>query len=215
MKTPRFLRLTLLVFFALFVLFNSSPAQHFIQMTDQQWVELALDMIRKGVQQQDTTKVFMVCAPEVSIKGERSESKASLSRKLESIFDNSAKRKSQLEKPAFSRGDNPLYLSNFWDFDILDPEIKIEGDSAMVECELVLWGAPSTQGSDQRGRRTKESFVFKMPPEIEKAPPSGDYRMWPASPSGKKQMGSLRSWKLVRLENLLDFLNDEINSPHE
>lgn len=215
MKTPRFLRLTLLVFFALFVLFNSSPAQHFIQMTDQQWVELALDMIRKGVQQQDTTKIFMVCAPEVSIKGERFESKASLSRKLQSIFDDSSKRKSQLEKPAFSRDDNPLYLSNFWDFDILDAQIQIEGDSAMVDCELVLWGAPSTQGSDQRGRRTKESFVFKMPPEIEKAPPSGDYRMWPASPSGKKQMGSLRSWKLVRLENLLDFLNDEINSPHE
>jgi len=161
MKTPRFLRLTLLVFFALFVLFNSSPAQHFIQMTDQQWVELALDVIRKGVQQQDTTKVFMVCAPEVLIKGERFESKASLSRKLQSIFDNSAKRKSQFEKPAFPRVDNPLHHSNFWDFDILDAQIQIEGDSAEVECELVLWGARSTEGGRPERQKNEGELCFQ------------------------------------------------------
>lgn len=220
MKSPRFRRSTLLFFIALLVLFNSSFAQHFVKMTDQQWVELALDMIRKGIQQQDTTKVFMVVAPEVSIKGEMNESRANLNRKLQTVFDNAYKRKTHLEKPAFPRGDNPLHLSNFWDFDILDIEIKIEGDSAVVECELVLWGAPPGKGSTQAGKRTKERFVFKTPPEVDKGPPPGDrfdklttsYGMWPAPPSGKKRMTKIRSWKLVSLENLLGFLDGEIDS---
>jgi|GEM_PF-991805 len=238
MKSPQLRRLTLLLFFVFFVLFNSSLAQHFVKMTDQQWVELALDMIRKGIQQQDTTKVFMVVAPEVMVKGKGIESKAILSRKLQTIFNNSYKRNNQLEKPSFPREDNPLHLSNFWDFDILDPQIKIvgdpaeggNGDSAVVDCELVLWGASAAKGSDRtvgdpaRGgsRRTKERFVFQTPlrqaqggeqsrttPEVEKAPPSGDYRKWPAAPSGKKRISSIRSWKLVSFENLLDFLNGE------
>lgn len=53
------------------LLFSFSFAQHFVRMTDQQWIELALDMIRKGIQQEDTTKVFMVFAPQVLVKGER------------------------------------------------------------------------------------------------------------------------------------------------
>jgi len=218
MKSSRFRRLTLMISLALFVLFNSSLAQHFVKMSDKQWVELALDMIRKGVQQQDTTKVFMVVAQEVWVKGEKVESKATLSRKLQTIFDNSHKRKTQLQKPDFPRADNPLHLSNFWDFDILDPKIKIEGDSAVVDCELVLWGAPYVKGSDWTSRRTKERFVFITPPEVEMPPPSGDrfdklttsYHKWPAPPSGKKRISSRRNWKLVGFEKLLDFLNGGI-----
>lgn len=74
---------------------------------------------------------------------------------LQAIFDNSSKRKLLLKKPSFPREDNPLHASNFWDFDILDPDIKIEGDSAIVDCELVLWGALPLKGSKQAGRRTK------------------------------------------------------------
>ena len=33
------------------ILFTSSFAQHFIRLTDEQRIELALDMIRKGIQQ--------------------------------------------------------------------------------------------------------------------------------------------------------------------
>ncbi|MFQ6002936.1 MAG: hypothetical protein ACE5KJ_04245, partial [Candidatus Zixiibacteriota bacterium] len=69
------------------ILFNFSFAQHFIRMTDEQWIQLALDMIRKGVQQQDTTKIFMVVAPEVSVKGKGVKPKAALSIKLQTIFD--------------------------------------------------------------------------------------------------------------------------------
>ena len=38
-------------------------------MSDQQRIELVLDMVRKGVHQQDTTMVVMVFAPVVWVKG--------------------------------------------------------------------------------------------------------------------------------------------------
>jgi hypothetical protein len=207
------------------ILFTSSFAQHFLLMTDEQWIELALDMVRKGIQQQDTTKVFMVFASEVSVKGKSTEVKGNLTTNVQAIFDNSSKRKIQIEKPSFPREDNPLHSSNFWDFDILEPKIKIVGDSAIVDCELVLWGAPPEKGSDRAGRRIKERFVFKVPPKIEQPPPSGDGGRWPiglsgkhtlARPtSGKNQVSSIRSWRLAGFENLLDFLNGEIEGSHK
>jgi len=203
------------------LLFTLSFAQHFVRMNDQQWIELALDMVRKGVQQQDTTKVFMVFAPQVCVNGRSLEVEANLPSKLQTIFDNSSKRKVLIEKPPFPRADNPLHFSNFWDFDILDPQIKIEGDSAI----LVLWGAPPVKGSKQAGKRTKERFIFKSPPKIEQTPPSGDLGKWPTPASGvnrtvrfygKMQNSSIRSWQLIGFENLLDFLSGEVNlSPKE
>ncbi len=210
MMTPKFRKYIVLILIFVCILFNFSFAQHFIRLTDEQRIELALDMVRKGIQQQDTTKVFMVFAPQVSVKGRSTLVKGNLTKNVQAIFDNSFKRKIQLEKPSFSREDNPLHLSNFWDFDILDPHIKIEGDSAVVECELVLWGASPAKGSERTGRRTKERLVFKSPPEVGKAPPSGEYRKWPTTPLGKKRMSSIRSWQLVGFENLFDFLNGEI-----
>ena len=158
----------------------------------------------------------MVFAPQVLIKGKSTEVKGNLTSTLQAIFDNSSKRMLLIEKPSFPREDNPLHFSNFWDFDILDPKIKIEGDSAIVDCELVLWGAPPVKGTDQAGRRTKERFIFKVLPKIEQPPLSGDYHKWPTPTSGKKRASSIRSWKLVGFENLLDFLNGEVNlSPKE
>jgi hypothetical protein len=197
------------------IISGTSLAQHFVSMTDEQSIELALDMIRKGIQQQDTTKIMKVVANEVLLKDGTIELKSDLSRKFQNVFDNSHKRKIQLQKPAFPRADNPLHLSNFWDFDILNPKITIEGDSAVVECELVLWGAASAQDSYQKGKRTKERFVFKMPPEVEGLQPPGEYHSLPLSPSGKKGMDSKRCWKLVTTETLFNFLNNEIEKPRE
>jgi hypothetical protein len=198
------------------ILFNYSFAQHFIKMTDEQKIQLALDMVRKGIQQQDTTKVFMVFGPQAWVKGKSTEVKGNLTKTLQGIFDNSSKRKTQIEKPSFPRADNPLHFSNFWDFDILDPEIKIvgdsaegwKGDSAIVDCELVLWGAAAQKGSEQLGRRIKERLIFKIPPEVEQPPLSGEYHKW--SLPGKSETKRTRSWQLVGVENLFDFLNGEI-----
>jgi hypothetical protein len=208
MTITRFRKWIVLISFFVCILFNFSSAQHFIQMTDEQWIQLALDMVRKGIQQQDTTKVFMVVAPEVSVRGEGIETQASLSRKLQIIFNSSYKRDNQLKKPYFPRADNPLHLSGFWDFDILDPKIKIVEDSAIVDCELVLWGAPPDKRNDLTGKRAKERLIFKVPPEVRQPLPPGEYHEWPAS--GKKQVTRIRSWQLVGFENLLDFLNGAI-----
>lgn len=201
---------TLLFLLLSLVISGTSLAQHFVSMTDEQSIELALDMIRKGIQQQDTTKIMKVVANEVSIKDGTIQLKSNLSRKFQNVFDNSHKRKIQLQKPTFPRADNPLHLSNFWDFDILDHKITIEGDSAVVECELVLWGAIPEEDSKKNGKRITERFVFKTKtqPNIQKLP--GEYNRWPTSQTGNKGMGIIRSWKLVSTQKLLYFLKGEI-----
>jgi hypothetical protein len=215
MKKLQLARPSLLFIVAFVVFCSPSLAQHFVKMTAEQRIELALDMIRKGIQQQDTTKILMVLAPEISTKGAVMKSRADFSRELQTIFGSSHNRQIALQKPAFPRTDNPLHLSNFWDFDILDPKITIEGDSAVVECELVLWGALPGKGSRERGSRVKERFVFKTPPEVQGPSPPGEYHRLPVSPSGKKDMASIRSWKLVASDTLSSFLNNEIEKPRE
>ena len=214
MKKLQLARLSLLFFLALFVLSGSSLAQHFVRMTDEQRIELALDMIRKGIQQQDTAKVLMVLAPEVSIKGAVMKSRADFSRELQTIFGSSHNREIALQKPAFPRADNPLHLSNFWDFDILDPKITIDGDSAVVQCQLVLWGSAPDDRSRQRARRTDEKLVFRTPPPDTRAR-SLDAHGWPASPSGKNRDTSFRGWKLEGFDGLLHFLTGELDRSHK
>jgi len=69
MRTFRKSLIPALIFLLLqFLSFQVSLAQDFINMNDQQWIELAIDMIRKGVQQQDTAKISMVSAPKIQLK---------------------------------------------------------------------------------------------------------------------------------------------------
>ena len=215
MKKPVLFKLGPLLFFLFFVLLNSPSAQDFVSLTDEQWIELALDMIRKGIQQQDTAKILRVVSPGAFVGGQEAQPMERLSLRFQRVFNNSHQRTNRLQKPTFLRADSPLHLSNLWDFDILDPKIEIDGDSAVVECELVLWGAVPAEGSDRAARRTKERFVFRTPPNVEEALPSGDYHRRPASSFGEKQEASTRSWKLVRSESLLDFLNEEIDRARE
>jgi len=204
--------------FTILITVQFSSAQHFVKMSDQQRIELALDMIRKGVQQEDTTKVFMVFAPQVLVKGKNTEQKRDLTKRLQAVFDNSSERKSAvggLERPFFPREDNPLRFSNFWDFDILDPGITIKGDSAFVDCELVLWGAPRNKASPSAGARTSERFVFISPPKVQPATIPEDSRRWPQAPSQKKFTSSRKSWRLVGYESLLEFLENQVKTNTE
>jgi hypothetical protein len=215
MKRPVLSKLGSFLFVLLFLLINSPFAQDFVSLTDEQWVELALDMIRKGIQQQDTTKILRVVSAGALVGGQEAQPMERLSFTLQSIFNSSHQRANRLQRPAFPRADSPLHLSNLWDFDILDPKIEIDGDSAVVECELVLWGAAPATGSSRAGKRAEERFVFRRPPDVEKTPPSGDYHRRPVSSFGGKQKASTRSWKLARSESLLDFLSEAIASPRE
>lgn len=43
------------------LLFNSTSAQHFINLTDKAKIEMGLNLIRKGIQEKDTTMVLDAC----------------------------------------------------------------------------------------------------------------------------------------------------------
>lgn len=215
MKKPVLFKLCPFLFLLLLLLVNSPSAQDFVSMTDEQWIELALDMIRKGIQQQDTTKILRVVSPGAFVGGQEAQPTERLSFRFQRVFNNSHQRTNRLQKPGFPRADSPLHLSNLWDFDILDPKIEIDGDSAVVECELVLWGTAPATGSNSAGKRAKERLVFRRPPDVEKTPPSGDYHRRPVSSFGEEREASTRSWKLGRSESLLDFLSEAIDSPRE
>jgi len=184
-------------------------------MSEEQRIELALDMVRKGVQQEDTTKVFMVFATQVVVKGKNIEQKANLTKRLQAIFDNSTERKLAAggpEKPFFPREDNPLRFSNFWDFDILNPGITIKGDSAFVDCELVLWGAPRNKASPNAGSRAKERFVFISPPKVQPVTVPEGSQQFPAPPPGQSLIARSKAWQLVGFESLLEFLEDQVKT---
>jgi hypothetical protein len=185
-------------------------AQHLVKMSDQRWIELALDMIRKGVQEEDTAKVFVVFAPQVVVNGKEIEEKGDLTTRLQTVFDNSGQRQMALARPTYPRADNPLRASNFWDFDILDPQITIKGDSAFVDCELVLWGAPKDVKSQENGRRVSERFVFYSPPKVQQAAISDSSFRFPPPPPGKNATGGPRGWQLVGYESLVEFLEDQV-----
>ncbi len=187
--------------------FRLTSSQHFVKMSDQQWIELALDMIRKGVQQQDSLKISMVSAPSVFVKQQSIKVNGVLTKKFQDIFNNSSKRKLSLHKPLFNQ-PNPLTSSNFWDFDIVNLETKIIGDSAIVDCELVLWGATPLPGSKETGRRAQEKFIFKSPPRIPNLIPTNEE----GGAFGNKDTKLNRTWQLVGFENLLEFLNLSIEN---
>lgn len=203
MRTFRKSLIAALIFLLLqFLSFQVSLAQDFINMNDQQWIELAIDMIRKGVQQQDTAKISMVSAPKIQLKQQSIEMSGVLTKKFQDIFDNSAKRKLSLRKPLFKQ-PSPLTSSNFWDFDIVNLKVKMMGDSAIADCELVLWGAPPVPGSMEAGQRTEERLIFKSPPQTPRDPSTNEE----GGTFGNKGAKLNRTWQLTGFENLLDFLN--------
>ncbi|HWR82812.1 MAG TPA: hypothetical protein VN285_05890 [Candidatus Deferrimicrobium sp.] len=185
-------------------------AQHLVRLTDEQWIEMSVDLIRKGVQEEDTTKVFMAAGSELTVKGGGIQTKTALAGRLQAVFDQSSERTILLQRPLSSREDHPVNYSNFWDFDILDSRISISGDSAYVDCELVLWGAPSNEKGMGPGVRTSEQFVFISPPPVPRQPVGiGSSRF--TVPAGKKSaVTGRRSWQFVGMEHLVEFLESQI-----
>jgi hypothetical protein len=195
---------------AVSLLCELSKAQYFAKMSDERWIELALDMVRKGMQEQDTAKVFMVFAPKVLVKGKDLSEKADLVQRVQTVFDNSSSRRLLLDRPSLPGENDPRRLSNFWDFDILEPKITIKDDSAFVDCELVLWGATPDGEGRQHGRRVKERFIFYSPPRVELTTLPEDSRRFPESPPGKN-ITHTRGWQLVGYESLVEFVENQVN----
>lgn len=171
---------------------QATQAQHFAVLSEEDCIELSLDMIRKGVQQEHVDRVMRVMGENVTINGVETKSDNEIAQDLNQVFANSSQR-SAVEMPSSAaRGGSPAFDSNLRDFDILSPSITIRGDSAFVDCELVLWYAV-TDSLARTGSRTTEQLVFWSPA----------HGQWDKTTS----RDPLR-WRLVGCTNLFDFLSD-------
>jgi len=183
------------------------PAQHFLLMTDEERIELNLDKLRKGIQQQDASKLNKAFGSEVTMEGEKARLKDKIIERFESLFEKSGERKVVLKRPSFPEKNNPLRNSNLWDFDIVQPTIEIVGDSAFVECELVLWG---TMVKGHVGVRQKERLAYAIPQSYQKVPLPEGYQEWPQTTTEGNTTPHNRQWHLVGFEHLIDFLESHI-----
>ena len=190
---------------------QTAMSQHFVKMNDTRFIELAVDMIRKGVQQEDTAKLLMVLAPEVSIRGDRVSQRSDLAAEVEAMFAISFRRPQAIEKAPSVRYDSPLRESGFWDFDILEPRITIDGDTAVVNCRLVLWAAPTADRADKTGDQVSERFVFAVCRKQRDDIDSGGSGVWPA-PLWGRPASAPRSWALVGCDSLFGFLEKSLKS---
>ena len=62
-------------------------AQEILLMDDEKYIELALDMIRKGVQQEDTTQLSTVIGPGMLVRGENLLSRYDLTARVQAVFN--------------------------------------------------------------------------------------------------------------------------------
>jgi len=210
--------LAILIVFSFFINAGIS-AQHVQVLSDRDWIELSIDMLRKGVQEEDTAKIVRALAPVVTIAGEGVTERDSLTRRFKGIFDNSDQRDFRLDRPNYSRIDNPRHTSDSWDFDILEPQITINGDTAIVECVLVLWGAPPDGITQGPGRKVNERLIFVAQPEmvfgdsgqhiVEAADGSQitiERLSWPGRSSLNRADNSRQRWELAGMQQTLQFL---------
>ena len=172
------------------LVFSQVLQAQILNLTDEQCVELSLDLIRKGIQQEDTNKVNTVLGPNVLVRGVDILTKGSITQNFGQIFANSSKRVRAKGVREVSSDNSGLKNSNLWDFDILSPNITIKGDSAFVECELVLWGAVSGDIT-KVGTRMSERLVFHSP--------------YQGQTSNTASRNPFR-WKLVGCNNIFEFL---------
>ena len=173
-----------------------SQAQYLLNVPDKGSVELSLDLIRKGIQREDTSRILEVLGPDVTIEGTEARSRDLVAQDIERVFASSSKRQRVTGKKALSSAGTNLNDSNLWDFDILSPRITIQGDSAFVECELVLWEAEASDQAEY-GSKIDETLVFWCHTEEQ---------------SQRAPAGNPRRWKLVGCRNLLSFLTSYGNT---
>jgi hypothetical protein len=176
-------------------------AQKFLSMTDQKWIEMSIDQIRKGIQQEDTARVLAPLAAQLVVGEKVAQTREAVASRFQTLFDRVPARKSSLATPTYSQTDNPYRGSAYWDFDILDPQITIRGDSAFVDCELVFWGAKPAKSDGRHGLRAREQLIFIAPSQIKDIPAGEEYGTFepPAKPPA-------RAWRLADLGGLLEFL---------
>ncbi|MCH9025002.1 MAG: hypothetical protein IH931_06670 [candidate division Zixibacteria bacterium] len=184
-------------------------AQHVQVLSDRDWIALSIDLLRKGVQEEDTAKIVRALAPVITIVGEGVADRDSLTKRFKGIFDNSDQRDFRLDRPNYSRIDNPRQTSDSWDFDILEPQITINGDTAIVECVLVLWGAPPDGITQGPGRRVNERLVFVAQNSARLVGNPVDGKRWSSKQATHHPLNSRKHWQLSGFEKVIQFLENE------
>lgn len=179
-------------------------AQKFLSMTDRKWIELSIDQIRKGIQQEDTAKIMTPLAVQVITGNKTVQTRETVCSRFQTLFDRIPARQSSLAAPSYPRADSPYRGSAYWDFDILDPQITIRGDSAFVDCELVFWGAKPAKSDGRHGLRSRAQFVFVAQVKSKDIPAGEEYGTFdpPEKPRPKV-------WRLATLGSLLEFLENQ------
>ena len=185
-------KIKLLICLGIILISTQGLNAQILKISEKDCVELSMDMIIKGIQKENVNTVLEVIGDNVNVQSGKALSKDNIVQKLGQIFANSSKRVKAQGKKALPKPKMGFAESNLWDFDILHPNITIREDTAIVECELVLWGAVS-QDDSKVGSKVKERLVFWIPYKNQK---------------NKTESNNPLRWKLVECNNLLDFLKD-------
>lgn len=183
-------------------------AQDFVRLSDKDCIELSLDMIRKGIQQEDAEKVLLVSGMILRTSDKSELTAQQMQSELESIFANAHKSKRLIPCPDLPREDIPLSNSAFWDFDIVDPDISIEKNSAIVTCTLVFWHHKSPENALRVSERM--IFISQASPD---EPVNNDITRWSDDQkANKSKIPSNRQWELAGFDTLLTHLRKKANN---
>lgn len=166
-------------------------AQYLLLLSEEDCVELSVDIIRKGIQQADVDRIMRVVGKSVTIRSYGSKTRNEVARDFKRIFAESLRKAGNSAAQTAAEMESTHCHSYFQNFDILLSKITIRGDSAYVSCELVCWSTPMGDGP-QAGTRTSEQFVLLT---------SGNEH--PERPSSRDPL----RWQLVRCNYLLEFLS--------
>lgn len=204
----RFRSIRVLVYVLFFFSVSNAPsAQTLFDLTPERQIQFRVDMLRKGIQQEDTCKILMALAPEPCNDGRTAEAAAAVVRQMQAMFEKGAKRKMLLPRPDFPRTDSRLAGSDFWDFDILNPIIDFRNDSATVDCELVLWGGNANHPARGRGLRSDYRFVFvSSPVEIQPVLDSDTLQSLESRRTAATSAMASANWRLSAIDGLLTLL---------
>ncbi len=112
-----------------------------MRIGDSDAVSFRLDQLRRIVMDGHSASIEDIMAADCRTGGiDRAKSDAAAL--IDSAFASVSKRATTLPRPS------TIPFNGFWDFDIQDANITINGDSAFVSCRLILHAQKTSDGSE-------------------------------------------------------------------
>src|SRR3989304_3003054 len=90
-RSPMSTRILVPIFFTL-VMGAESSAQTYFDLTEEKKIEYRLDLLRKGIQQEDTSKIIAALAPNVSFDGRSNGPSSAFGQDFQALFDQGPQR---------------------------------------------------------------------------------------------------------------------------